>query len=74
MAVENDVPDPTKFPLPITDCGLAWAMVEPGSRSPMTDLPGATRSGLSHPSNWVGPTEDQGQAYQLAGEGELLSA
>ena len=74
MAVEKDVPDPTKFPLPITDCGFSWAMVEPGSRSPMTDLPGATRSGFSHPSNWVGPTDDQGQAYQLAGEGELLSA
>ena len=74
IAVENEVPDPTKLPVPMTDCGLDSAIVEPGSSRPITDRPGATRSGLSQPSNWVGPTDDHGHAYQLAGDGESLSA
>src|SRR5438477_8402156 len=56
MAVLNDVPEPTKFAVPIRALGFKVSMVEPGARRLTTDLPDVTRSGLNHPSMLVGPT------------------
>src|SRR5665213_151564 len=72
MAEAKDVPEPTKLAVPTTAWGLARAMVEPGSSRLTTERPGATRSGLSQPSNSVGPTEEKAQAAHLAGADELL--
>src|SRR5205085_5815965 len=55
IAVLNDVPDPTKFAVPICADGYKVSMVEPGARRLTTDLPDVTRSGLNHPSMLVGP-------------------
>src|SRR5437867_3250957 len=56
IAVLNDVPEPTKFAVPITAVGFWVSMVEPGTRRLTTDLPDVTRSGLNQPSMLVGPT------------------
>src|SRR5437762_2698301 len=55
IAVLNDVPDPTKFAVPISAEGYEVSMVEPAARRLTTDLPDVTRSGLNHPSMLVGP-------------------
>jgi hypothetical protein len=56
IAVLNDVPEPTKFAVPIRAVGFKVSMVEPGARRLTTDLPDVTRSGLNQPSMLVGPT------------------
>ncbi|HYL50651.1 MAG TPA: hypothetical protein VEZ15_01675, partial [Acidimicrobiia bacterium] len=44
LAVLNDVPDPTKFEVPITADGFCVSMVEPGARRLTTERPEVTRS------------------------------
>jgi len=55
-AALNEVPEPTKLPVPTRAEGYCASMVEPGSRRLMTERPDDTRSGLNHPSGLVGPT------------------
>lgn len=52
----NEVPDPTKFAEPTRAEANDVSMVEPGARRLTTERPDVTRSGLNHPSTFVGPT------------------
>src|SRR5687768_9276111 len=54
------VPDSwSRFPdvVSMTSSGCSCASVDPGASSPTILFPGATRSGLTNPSNHVGPRE-----------------
>src|SRR5262249_17290734 len=55
IAALNDVPEPTKFAVPTSADGNKVSIVEPGARRLTTERPDVTRSGLNHPSMFVGP-------------------
>src|SRR5207245_6209636 len=54
-AVENEVPEPMKYEVPMRDPGYAVSIFELGARRLMTERPEATRSGLARPFDAVGP-------------------